>query len=120
MTIARIIPAPTRAALLMAAGFVLMIAPLVLEMSGAAIATGVLLGVVTVGLGVSGTATEGRGTLPFSIHALYDRALAVGLIATALIFGATGEGAALVFFTAAGVATLVLALVTRYSATRAG
>jgi hypothetical protein len=119
MTIARLIAAPTRAALLMVAGFVLMVAPLALDLSGAAIATGVLLGVVTVGLGLSGTASEGRGTLPISAHALYDRALAVGLIATALIFGAVGEGAALVFFTAAGIATLILALVTRYSGTRA-
>jgi hypothetical protein len=118
MTVARLIPAQTRAALLLGIGFVLLATPVALGLSGAAIVTGIALGIVTTGLGLAGTATEGRGTIPVSMHALYDRALAVGLFLIALLFGATGEASALTFFTVAGIATLALALVTRYSGAR--
>src|SRR5205085_9757055 len=115
-TSARHIPARTGAALLMAAGLGLLLLPVAFGLSIAAIVTGGAIGIVTTGLGLAGTATDGRGTIPLSTHALYDRGLSVGLIAIAIGFGVIGQGSALAFFTAAGLSTLILALFTRYSA----
>jgi hypothetical protein len=61
------------------------------------VATALAVGVVMVALALSGTEPAGRGTLPVSAQAVYDRGLAIGLMATA------------------GVATLVVTAITRYS-----
>jgi hypothetical protein len=119
MTIARLIPAHVRAALLVAAGTVLMFVPFVLGLSIAATATGVLIGAITTGLGFAGTATEGRGTIPLTAHATYDLGLAVGLLAAGIVFGATGDGLALIFFAVVGLLCLLIGSVTRYSGTPA-
>ena len=78
-----------------------------------------MLGALAVELGVAGTASEGRGTLPISAHAVYDRALALGLFLAAAIFGVTGETEAAPVFAAAGALALVVTSITRYSATPA-
>jgi hypothetical protein len=89
--------------------------PFALGLSFDATLTAAVIGVALFGLAVSATASEGRGTLPISAHAAYDAAIGLVLVVSALIFGATGEAAALIFLLAAGAAQLLLNSVTRYS-----
>jgi hypothetical protein len=103
---------------MVAAGAVLIVAPLALGLSVSAVATGVAVGVLAVALGLSGTAPDGRGTLPLSAQAVYDRGLAVGLLLAGVVFGVSGQPAALAFFGAAGLAALLIATATRYTASR--
>ena len=70
---------------------------------------------VVLALAVSATASEGRGTLPISAHATYDAAVALVLVGAAIVFGLSGETAALAFLLAVGVAQLTLNGLTRYS-----
>jgi hypothetical protein len=116
MTVLRLISPGARAGLLVAAGVGLIAGPALLGAGSAALITGLVLGALTIELGVAGTATEGRGTLPISAHAVYDRVLALGLFLAALIFGLTGEADAAPVFAAAGALALVVTSITRYSA----
>jgi hypothetical protein len=116
MTLLRLISPAFRAGLLLAAGSGLMAAPLLLELGTAAIVTGTLIGALTVALGLAGTEAEGRGTLPVSAQAVYDRGLALGLLLVAGIFGLAGETEALLVFAIAGFGALVVTSITRYSA----
>jgi hypothetical protein len=100
----------------MAAGIGLLVAPFLLELSTAALVTGILLGALTIELGLAGTDSQGRGTLPVSAQAVYDRALALGLLLVALIFGIAGQPDASPVFAAAGLVALVMTSITRYSA----
>ena len=103
----------------MAAGVGLIAGPTLLGAGPAALITGLVLGALAIELGVAGTASEGRGTLPISAHAVYDRALALGLFLAAGILGVTGETEAAPVFAAAGALALVVTSITRYSATPA-
>ena len=103
----------------MAAGIGLIAGPALLGAGSAALITGLVLGALAVELGVAGTATEGRGTLPISAHAVYDRALALGLFLAAGNLGLTGETEAAPVFAAAGALALVVTSITRYSASPA-
>jgi hypothetical protein len=94
----------------------LIVAPLVLQLAVPAIVTGIAVGAVVVPLALAGTAEGGRGTLPVSAQAVYDRGLALGLLLAALIFGIVGEADAMVLFAIAGVSALVVTSITRYSA----
>ena len=78
-----------------------------------------MLGALVIELGIAGTATEGRGTLPISAHAVYDRGLALGLFVVAAIFGLTGETDAAPVFRRRGRPRPGRASVTRYSASPA-
>jgi hypothetical protein len=118
MTLARLISPSLRSGLLIAAGTTLIMVPFPAGLSPAAAVTGIAIGALAVALGVAGTAHEGRGTLPLSAHSAYDRGLALGLLVVASIFGAGGDGAALLLFGAAGLATLAVTSVTRYSVRR--
>ena len=115
MTVLRLISPAARAGLLMSAGIGLLVAPLLLELSTAALVTGIAVGVLAIELGLAGTGSEGRGTLPLSAQAAYDRGLALGLLLVALIFGLSGESDAAPVFAAAGAVTLVVTSITRYS-----
>jgi hypothetical protein len=116
MTLFRLISPALRSGLMVAAGTALIVLPLVLGLSSAALVTATAIGVIMVGLGIAGTASDGRGTLPISAHAAYDRGLAFGLFAVAILFGVvTGEQSALLFFAAAGLVQLLLGVSTRYS-----
>jgi hypothetical protein len=108
-----------RSGLMIAAGTALMLAPFAAGLSVAAVVTGIGVGSLAVALGVAGTGDGGRGTLPISAQAAYDRGLALGLMAVAILFGAAGQPAALAVFAVAGLATLVVATATRYTVTRA-
>ena len=67
----------------MLVGFGLIAAPLALGLGAAPLVTGVLLGSVCVALALAGTDTSGRGTIPLAAHAVYDRAIGVGLVLAA-------------------------------------
>ena len=115
MTIARLIPAGARAAILILAGSALIAAPLGLGLSGSAVLAGVAMGALTIGLGIAGTSSDGRGTLPLSVQAVYDRLLAVGLLLAAIGFGLTDQDVALTLFGSAGIVTFLMTATTRYS-----
>jgi hypothetical protein len=119
MTLLRLISPGARAGFLVAAGVGLIAAPALVGAGPAALITGLVLGALAIELGIAGTASEGRGTLPISAHAVYDRGLAIGLFVTAAIFGLTGETDAAPVFAAAGALALLVTSITRYSATPA-
>jgi hypothetical protein len=116
MTIVRLISPAARAGLLMAAGIGLIAAPLLVGAGTAALITGTVLGALAIELGLAGTASEGRGTLPLSAQAAYDRGLALGLFIVAAIFALAGETEAAPIFAAVGAVALVVTSITRYSA----
>jgi hypothetical protein len=103
---------------MVAAGAALIVAPLALGLSVSAAATGVAIGALAMALGLAGTAPDGRGTLPVSAQAVYDRGLALGLLLAGVVFGLDGQSAALAFFGASGLAALLIASTTRYTASR--
>ena len=105
-----------RSALLTVAGSALIAGPFVLGLEAAAIVTGVIVGTLAIALGLAGTEPGGRGTLPLSAQAVYDRGLALGLLLSAGIFAVAGDLGAMALFAAAGIAALVMTTVTRYSA----
>jgi hypothetical protein len=104
-----------RAGLLVGIGSALFSVPFAIGLSLAAVVTGVVVGVLAIGLGLAGTAPEGRGTIPISAHAVYDAGLAAGLVFTAVAFAATGEAGAAAFFFATGLVQLILSATTRYT-----
>ena len=120
MTFARLISSDTRAGILVTIGTTLLLAPIALGLSVAAIAAGVTIGVFTVGLGLAGTATSGRGTIPVSAHMVYDQGLAAGLLLSGGVFLLASEPVAAVVFGTAGLVQLVVGGITRYTATPAG
>jgi hypothetical protein len=115
MTIVRLISPGLRSALVLSAGLALISVPFMLGLEAAAVVTAVAVGVVMVALALSGTEPAGRGTLPVSAQAVYDRGLAIGLIAAAAIFALAGQLGATAVFATAGVATLLVTAITRYS-----
>jgi hypothetical protein len=116
MTIARLISPALRSGLLMTAGTALIGVPFAIGLGAAAIVTGLAVGVVTVALALAGTATGERGTLPVSAQAVYDRGIAIGLLAVGVVFAFAGDLGAALLFTTAGVAALIVTSITRYSA----
>ena len=105
-----------RPALLVVAGSALIGGPFMMGFDAAPLVTGVLVGTLAIALGLAGTEPGGRGTLPLSAQAVYDRGLALGLLLSAGLFGVSGEIEAMALFAAAGIAALVMTSVTRYSA----
>jgi hypothetical protein len=104
-----------RAGLLVAAGSALIAVPFVLGLEAAPIVTGVIVGSLTIALGLAGTEPGARGSLPLSTQATYDRGLALGLIVSAGLFALFGQFEAMALFLVAGLATLITTSVTRYS-----
>ena len=119
MTIARLISPALRSGLLMVGGTALIGVPFALGLGSAPIVTGLALGVVIVALALAGTDSSGRGTLPVSAQAVYDRGIAVGLLLVALVFGFADDLGAAALFAVAGIAALIVTSITRYSATPA-
>ena len=116
MTVSRLISPATRSGFVLVAGTALMIVPVAAGMSVAAAVAGVAVGAIAVALGIAGTASDGRGSLPLAAQAAYDRGLALGLLIAAGLLGLGGDQAAMGLFAAAGLASLSVASVTRYSA----
>ena len=105
-----------RAGLLVVAGSALIGVPFVLGLDAAPLVAGVLVGAITIGLGLAGTEPGARGSLPLSTQASYDRGLALGLLVSAALFALWGELEATILFGVAGLAALITTSVTRYSA----
>ncbi len=105
-----------RSGLMILAGTALFGLPIALGLGPAAILTGIVAGVIATGLGIAGTGTTGRGTLPITAHEVYDRGLAAGLLVAGLMFGLADEPAALGIFAGAGIVQLVIGGLTRYTA----
>ncbi len=101
------------------AGTALIGIPFALGLDAAAIVTGFVVGIAIVAVALAGTAPEGRGTLPVSAQAVYDRGIGVGLLVVAVMFGLSGDLGATALFGAAGVAALVVTSITRYSTSTA-
>jgi hypothetical protein len=104
-----------RSGLMVSVGTALIAVPFIAGLGVAAVVTGIAVGALAVALALAGTEPEGRGTLPVSAQAVYDRGLALGLLLVAFVFGLAGEGSALVVFGAAGLAAMLVALVTSYT-----
>lgn len=119
MTIARLISPALRSGLLMAAGTALIGLPFAVGLDAAAIVTGLVVGVMIVALALAGTASDGRGTLPVSAQAAYDRGIALGLLIVGAVFGLAGELGACLLFAGAGATALIVTSITRYSASTA-
>jgi hypothetical protein len=96
-------------------GTALMVVPVVASLSPAVVVTGIAIGAIQMSLGIAGTGDYGRGTLPISAQAVYDRGLALGLLGVAVLFGTVGDRIALALFGAAGLAVLLVTVTTRYS-----
>ena len=120
MTISRLISYPTHGAVELLVGLGIMAVPFALGLPVPAVITGVVIGALLFGLGVSATDTGERGTLPISAHAAYDAGIALGLALVGIVFGFVGSGLALAFFVVAGLIELGLASLTRYSPATAG
>ena len=105
-----------RAGLLVTAGSALIAVPFLLGLDAAPLVSGVIVGALTIALGVAGTEPGTRGSLPLSSQAAYDRGLALGLVVSAALFALFGEFAGMALFAAAAVAALITTSVTRYSA----
>jgi hypothetical protein len=103
----------------MAAGTALISVPFMIGLDAAAIVTGVTIGVMIVALALAGTAAGGRGTLPVSAQAVYDRGIALGLLIVGVVFAIAGDLGAALLFATAGVAALIVTSITRYSASTA-
>jgi len=116
VTLARLISPSLRAGLLTLVGTALILAPIGFGLGVAAGMTGVIVGALCVALALAGTETTGRGTIPLSAHAVYDRGLGLGLVLSAVAFGVVGELGAMALFGFTGVAALVVTSITSYSA----
>lgn len=115
MSASRNVSPALRSGLVLAAGAVLIVAPLALGLSPGAAATGLAVGVLAIALALAGTADSGRGTLPVSTQAAYDAGLGVGLLLAALAFGLAGQLGSLILFGAVGLVILAITSTTRNS-----
>lgn len=115
MNLSRSISPGLRAGLLVGVGSALFAVPFAIGLSLAAVVTGVVVGSLAIGLGLAGTAPEGRGTIPISAHAVYDAGLAAGLVFSAVAFAVTGEGGAAIFFFVTGLVQMMVSALTRYT-----
>lgn len=96
-------------------GPAVMAAPFALGLGEAAIAAGVVLGAILLGLGLS--AAGDRRPVPLSAHAGMDYALAAAAIAAGVAIGAgTGEALATIFLAGVGTVITALTAATRFSA----
>ena len=116
MTTSRHLTLAMRSALLMTVGLGLIVAPFPLGLGTSALVTGVLIGTLMVALALAGTESSGRGTVPVSAHADYDRGIALGLVLAAAVYAIAGQLEAALLFGIAGAAALILTTLTRYSA----
>jgi len=99
----------------MAVGTLLMALPLVTGMAPDVVVTGIFIGGLGMSLAIAGTGSQGRGTLPVSAQSVFDRGLALGLLAVGVLYGILGDPMALLLFGASGLAVLLVTVTTRYS-----
>jgi hypothetical protein len=115
MTLFMLVSPALRSGLLIAVGAILILTPVMVGLSTAAASFGLVVGTLTIALGLAGTEDSGRGTIPILVQATYDLGLALGLVLAGIAFGFTGDPLALALFAAAGIATGLIATNTKYS-----
>ena len=115
MTLFRLVSPALRSGLLIAVGAILILTPVMVGLSTAAASFGLIVGTLTVALGLAGTEDTGRGTLPILAQATYDLGLATGLVVAGILFGVTGQPWAFALFTFTGLVTGLIATNTKYS-----
>jgi hypothetical protein len=115
MTLFRLVSPALRSGLLIAVGAILILTPVMVGLSIAAASFGLVVGTLTIALGLAGTEDTGRGTLPILAQATYDLGLATGLVLAGILFGFTGQLWAFALFGVAGIATGLIATNTKYS-----
>ena len=76
---------------------------------------GLAIAILVVGLGLAGTASSGRGTVPVTQQSGYDLGLAVGLAGAAVLFALAGDAPAVALFAGFAVLTMLINLFTRYT-----
>jgi hypothetical protein len=116
MTALRLISLPTHALLELAAGLAVMAAPFVLGFEPAGLVASVLIGALIAGIAL--TAAVDDGGLSIAAHFAFDRGIALGLLAGALVLGLAGDETATLVFAGAALAQGLLNITTRYSPPR--
>jgi hypothetical protein len=117
MTLFRLVSPALRSGLLIAVGGTLILTPVAVGLTTAAASFGLVVGALTIALGLAGSDDTGRGTVPIRVQATWDLGLAIGLLLAGLLFGVAGQPWALVLFAGTGVATGLIATNTRYALT---
>jgi len=115
MTLFRLVSPALRSGLLVAVGAILILTPVAVGLTTAAASFGLVVGALTIALGVAGSEDSGRGTLPIRLQAGWDLGLALGLFLAGVAFGFAGQPWALALFASAGATTGLIATNTRYS-----
>lgn len=92
-----------------------MAAPFVFGLGPAALVTSVVIGAVLMGIAL-GASGSGRGSIPVRAHAAYDYGIGIGLVGSAVLFGISGDVAALGVLAVAGLLQAALTVTTRYTA----
>ena len=114
----RLISADMRSALLVAVGVAIPASAALLSLSEAAQVAGLAIAILVVGLGLAGTASSGRGTVPVTQQSGYDLGLAVGLAGAAVLFALVGDAPAVALFGGFAALTMLINLLTRYTPAR--
>jgi hypothetical protein len=97
------------------AAVALIVAPFLLDFSGAAIAVSIVAGlIVLVVAAVTDGPTSLINSLPLPAHVLLDYALAALLVASPFLFGFSGETSPTAFFIGLGVLHLLVTIATRF------
>ena len=104
-----------RSGLLVAVGVAIPVTGAALSLSVAAQLAGLAIAILVVGLGLAGTASSGRGTLPVRQQYGYDLGLALGLVGAAVLFALAGDAPAAALFAGFGVVTMLIHLLTSYT-----
>jgi hypothetical protein len=115
MTALRLISLPTHALLELAAGLTVMAAPFALGAEPAGLVAGVLIGAVMTGIALTAAVEDGGG-LSIAAHFVFDRGIALGLLAGALVLGLAGDLTASLVFVGAALVQGLLNVTTRYTA----
>ena len=115
MSLVRLLPAWFHAIADYAVGFALIIVPIAVGGSSAAVATGIVVGVTV--LAVSMLTKYPLGilkVLPFTIHSAGDYLAAALLLGAPWVLNFSGETGITAFYVVAGVAVLAVSLITNY------
>jgi len=115
MTLSRLISLPLHAALELAAGTALMVAPFVFDFGSAGMVTAVVVGAGLVGLALTLGETGERGALPLNAHHAYDSGVVLGLAICSIALGIAGDTNASAVFAVAALVQMLLTTNTRYS-----
>ena len=107
-----------RSALLIAVGVAIPATAALVSLSDAALVAGFAIAILVVGLGIAGTASSGRGTIPVSQQAGYDLGLGAGLASAAVLCAFTGDEPAVDLFGGFAALMMLINLVTRYTPCR--